>query len=160
MWGPRPCICCQEGNQICLSPKPLQGKPRRRPRCGNVQGLERALAAGAREVAVFPAATEAFNQRNLRCSTADSLRRSEQVARAALAAGARVRGYISCAVGCPYEVCRTPVSASMMMSDACSRRQGVRLLELRCSVSPEQWSACTRSRLGAERRSCKPPQSS
>ena len=69
-----------------------------------MQGLERALAAGAREVAIFPAATEAFSQRNLNCSLADSLRRFQAVAEGAHRAGIRVRGYVSCAVGCPYQV--------------------------------------------------------
>ena len=73
-----------------------------------MQGLERALAAGAREVAIFPAATEAFCQRNLNCSLADSLRRFQAVADGAHRAGIRVRGYVSCAVGCPYQVPLAP----------------------------------------------------
>jgi len=69
----------------------------------NLRGLEAALAAGATEVAVFPAATESFNAKNLNCSTADSLRRFGEVARAARDAGVAVRGYVSVAFGCPYE---------------------------------------------------------
>ncbi len=69
----------------------------------NLQGLERALAAGAGEIAVFAAASETFTQRNLNCSIAESLARFAPVCEAALAAGLRVRGYVSCVLGCPYE---------------------------------------------------------
>lgn len=69
----------------------------------NLKGFEAALAAGAREVAVFAAASEAFSQKNINCSVAESIRRFEPVMDAARAAGVRVRGYISCVVGCPYQ---------------------------------------------------------
>jgi hydroxymethylglutaryl-CoA lyase len=69
----------------------------------NLQGFERALAAGAREVAVFAAASESFSRRNINCSIAESLARFEPVLAAARAAGVRVRGYVSCVLGCPYE---------------------------------------------------------
>ena len=69
----------------------------------NMQGLERALQCGVREVAVFAAASEGFSQKNINCSIAESIERFKQVARAALSAGLAVRGYISCVVGCPYE---------------------------------------------------------
>ncbi len=69
----------------------------------NMKGMEAALAAGAREVAVFAAATESFSQKNINCSIADSLDRFRPVADAAKAAGVRVRGYVSCVLGCPYE---------------------------------------------------------
>ncbi|MCZ6831755.1 MAG: hydroxymethylglutaryl-CoA lyase [Gammaproteobacteria bacterium] len=69
----------------------------------NLQGLERALAAGADEVAVFAAASEAFSQKNINCSIAESLQRFEPVMAAAAAAGIPVRGYVSCVLGCPYE---------------------------------------------------------
>ena len=68
------------------------------------QGFERALAAGAREVAIFPAASEAFSHRNLNCSISDSFKRYGEVTAAAKDAGLPVRGYVSCSVGCPYEV--------------------------------------------------------
>ena len=75
------------------------------PRSWRVQGLDRALAAGAREVAIFPAATDAFNEHNLNASSVSgSLQRCAAVAVAAHRAGVRVRGYVSCAVGCPYQV--------------------------------------------------------
>jgi hydroxymethylglutaryl-CoA lyase len=69
----------------------------------NVIGVERALAAGADEVAVFVAASEAFSQKNINCSIAESLDRARELIAVAQAAGVRVRGYISCVVGCPYE---------------------------------------------------------
>ncbi|MCR9186750.1 MAG: hydroxymethylglutaryl-CoA lyase [Halieaceae bacterium] len=69
----------------------------------NLQGLERALDAGADEVAVFAAASEAFSRKNINCGVAESLQRFEPVMARAEAAGVRVRGYISCVLGCPYE---------------------------------------------------------
>lgn len=69
----------------------------------NLRGLERALAAGATEVAVFAAASEAFSQKNINCSIAESIARFEPVMTAARDAGIAVRGYVSCVVGCPYE---------------------------------------------------------
>ena len=69
----------------------------------NMQGLERALQCGVREVAVFAAASEGFSQKNINCSIAESIERFKPVAREALSAGLAVRGYISCVVGCPYE---------------------------------------------------------
>ena len=69
----------------------------------NLKGFEAALAAGATEVAIFGAASEAFSKRNINCSIAESLERFRPVADAARTAGVRVRGYISCVVGCPYE---------------------------------------------------------
>jgi hydroxymethylglutaryl-CoA lyase len=69
----------------------------------NLQGLEAAIAAGAREIAVFGAASETFSRRNINCSIGESLERFRPVVKAARARGLRVRGYISCAAGCPYE---------------------------------------------------------
>lgn len=69
----------------------------------NLQGFEAALAAGARQVAVFAAASEAFSQKNINCSIAESLTRFEPVLEAAAAHGVRVRGYVSCVLGCPYQ---------------------------------------------------------
>lgn len=69
----------------------------------NLRGFEAALAAGAREVAVFAAASETFSQRNINCSIDESLERFASVFDAARAANVRVRGYVSCALGCPYE---------------------------------------------------------
>ncbi len=69
----------------------------------NLKGFEAALAAGADEVAVFGAASESFSQKNINCSIAESLQRFEAVTRAAHDHGLRVRGYVSCVLGCPYE---------------------------------------------------------
>jgi len=69
----------------------------------NLRGFEDAVAAGAEEVAVFPAASETFSQRNLNCSIAESFARFEPVCEAARDQGIKVRGYISCVLGCPYE---------------------------------------------------------
>jgi len=69
----------------------------------NLKGFESALAAGATEVAIFGAASESFSKRNINCSIAESLERFQPVADAARAAGVKVRGYVSCVVGCPYE---------------------------------------------------------
>lgn len=69
----------------------------------NLKGFEAALAAGAKEVAVFGAASESFSQKNINCSIAESLARFVPVIDAAKLAGVRVRGYVSCVLGCPYE---------------------------------------------------------
>ncbi len=69
----------------------------------NMKGYEGAVAAGADEIVVFGAASEAFSQKNINCSIAESIERFAPVTEAALAKGIRVRGAISCAVGCPYE---------------------------------------------------------
>ena len=69
----------------------------------NLKGLEAARAAGATEVAIFGAASEAFSQRNINCSIAESLERFRPVADEARKLGIKVRGYVSCVLGCPYE---------------------------------------------------------
>src|SRR5205823_6402487 len=69
----------------------------------NLKGLEAALASKVDEVVVFGAATEAFSQRNINCSIAESMERFAPVVERAKAAGVKVRGAISVAVGCPYQ---------------------------------------------------------
>ena len=69
----------------------------------NLKGFEQARAAGATEVAIFGAASEAFSKKNINCSITESLDRFRPVAEAARAANVRVRGYVSCVLGCPYE---------------------------------------------------------
>jgi hydroxymethylglutaryl-CoA lyase len=69
----------------------------------NLKGFEAARAAGAEEVAIFGAASEAFSRRNINCSIAESLERFHPVLEAARKENIRVRGYISCVLGCPYE---------------------------------------------------------
>ena len=69
----------------------------------NLQGFDAAMLAGATEVAIFGAASESFSRKNINCSIAESLKRFEPVVSAASALEIRVRGYVSCVVGCPYE---------------------------------------------------------
>lgn len=69
----------------------------------NMKGLEAALPTRPDEVVVFGAASEAFSQRNINCSIAESIERFRPVAAAAHEAGLKVRGAISCALGCPYQ---------------------------------------------------------
>jgi isopropylmalate/homocitrate/citramalate synthase len=69
----------------------------------NMKGFDAALAVGADEVAVFVAATESFSRKNINCSIAESLERARPIFEAAKAHGVRVRGYVSCVLGCPYE---------------------------------------------------------
>ncbi|KTD02610.1 hydroxymethylglutaryl-CoA lyase [Legionella feeleii] len=69
----------------------------------NERGMLKALEAGVKEIAVFTAASEAFNQRNINCSISESIHRFEPVIALAKANKIRVRAYISCVLGCPYE---------------------------------------------------------
>ncbi len=69
----------------------------------NDTGLSRALEAGVREIAVFTAASDAFNQRNINCDVDESLRRLAPVVARAKAEGLWVRGYVSTVLGCPYQ---------------------------------------------------------
>lgn len=74
----------------------------------NLKGFEAAMTVGAEEVAIFGAASESFSRRNINCSIAESLDRFRPVCEAAAGRGVRVRGYISCVLGCPYEGRITP----------------------------------------------------
>ena len=69
----------------------------------NLKGYEAARAAGATEVAVFGAASEAFSRKNINCTIAESLERFRPLVEKALKDGVKVRGYVSCVLGCPYE---------------------------------------------------------
>ncbi len=69
----------------------------------NRKGFENALAAGVKEVAVFTTSSETFCQRNTNCTVAESLERIAEITTAANANNIRVRGYLSCVLGCPYE---------------------------------------------------------
>jgi hydroxymethylglutaryl-CoA lyase len=69
----------------------------------NMKGLEAALPTRPDEIVVFGAATEAFSQRNINCSIAESIERFAPVVAAARAAGIKVRAAVSCALGCPYQ---------------------------------------------------------
>jgi len=70
----------------------------------NLKGYEAALAAKVDEVVIFGAASEAFSQKNINCSIAESLERFRPVAQAAQRDGLRLRGSVSCAFVCPYSV--------------------------------------------------------
>jgi len=69
----------------------------------NMRGLERAIECNVKEVAVFAAASEAFSEKNINCSIDESLAKFEAVIQKASTANIRVRGYISCVAGCPYQ---------------------------------------------------------
>lgn len=69
----------------------------------NLKGFEAAIAAGAKEVAIFASASESFSVSNINCSIEDSLKRYRDVSIAAKNLGIPVRGYVSCVVGCPVE---------------------------------------------------------
>ena len=89
----------------------------------NQKGLEAALSAGADEVALFCAASETFSQRNINCSIKQSLERFGELTKLALSRGVKVRGYISCVAGCPYE----GAVAAKVVADLATR-----LVELGC----------------------------
>jgi hydroxymethylglutaryl-CoA lyase len=89
----------------------------------NRQGLEAAAAAGADEVAVFTAASEAFTRRNVNASIEETLSRFAEVAAGARARGLRLRGYVSCALGCPYQGKVAPAAVAEVAG---------RLLDLGC----------------------------
>jgi hydroxymethylglutaryl-CoA lyase len=83
----------------------------------NLKGYERARAVGAKEIALFTAASEAFNQKNIRCSIAESLERFAPVLAQAAADGVRVRGYVSTVLGCPYQG-QVPVAKVVSVANA------------------------------------------
>ena len=78
----------------------------------NMKGFEAAADAGAEEVAVFGAASESFSQKNINCSIDESLERFRPVVEAARARDIRVRGYVSCVLGCPYEGAIAPATVA------------------------------------------------
>jgi len=83
----------------------------------NEKGYERARKVGAEEIAVFTAASEAFNQKNINCSIAESLQRFAPVLARAREDGVRVRGYVSTVLGCPYQG-KVPVSDVVRVAEA------------------------------------------
>ena len=86
----------------------------------NLQGFERALEAGVEEIAVFSAASEAFNRRNINASIAESLERFAPVMERARAEGIAVRGYVSTVLGCPYQG-EVPVAEVVRVASALHR---------------------------------------
>jgi hydroxymethylglutaryl-CoA lyase len=95
----------------------------------NIAGLERAIAAGATEIAIFAAATETFSRRNINQSIAESLAGYKTVCDRALAAGLRVRGYLSTAFGCPYE----GAVGATVVADVTTRLLGLGVFEVSVS---------------------------
>ena len=94
----------------------------------NLKGYEAAVLSRPDEIVVFGAASEAFSQRNINCSIAESIERFAPVVAAALAAGIRVRGAISCTVGCPYEGDIAPervTQVAQLMKDIGVQHMGV-----------------------------------
>ena len=69
----------------------------------NMKGYQNALAVGAKEVAIFAAASEDFSQKNINCSIEESLQRFKPITEDAAKRGIKVRGYVSCVMGCPYQ---------------------------------------------------------
>ncbi|ODN02784.1 3-hydroxymethyl-3-methylglutaryl-CoA lyase, cytoplasmic, partial [Orchesella cincta] len=69
----------------------------------NIKGLQSALDVGAREIAIFGAASESFSMKNINCSISESLKRFQDVVDVAKEKDIKIRGYVSCAIGCPYE---------------------------------------------------------
>ena len=82
----------------------------------NMKGFEAALAAGADEVVIFSSASEAFAQKNINCTIAESIERFREVASAAQQQKIRLRGSISCAFGCPYQGEVDPASVAVGLS--------------------------------------------
>jgi hydroxymethylglutaryl-CoA lyase len=91
------------GTADVLASLQLTQKPRLAALVPNMQGFDAATAAGVDEIAIFAAASESFSRRNLGCGIDDSFERFASVSAAAKRAGLPVRGYVSCALGCPYE---------------------------------------------------------
>lgn len=89
----------------------------------NMKGLEAALLAGVQEVAIFAAASESFSHKNINCSIEESFDRFLPVCRAAGDAKVKVRGYVSCVLGCPYEGAIDPQTVAEVSS---------RLIEMGC----------------------------
>jgi hydroxymethylglutaryl-CoA lyase len=83
----------------------------------NLKGFEAARAAGAAEVAIFGAASEAFSRKNINCSIAESLERFRPVAEAAKKNNVKVRGYVSCVLGCPYQGEVSPLQVAAVAGD-------------------------------------------
>lgn len=103
--------------QMADSGEVLRGISRRAGVCysaltPNLKGLELALDAGADEVAVFAAASEGFSQKNINCSIEESIARFEPLLSRAKEQGIRVRGYVSCVLGCPYDGEITPAEVA------------------------------------------------
>ena len=105
--------------QVCRALQPVAGV-RYSALVPHEQGMEKAIMAGLQEIAIFTAASESFNQRNIHCSIAESIARFKPVCALAQQHQIRVRAYISCVLGCPYEGSITPhqvVSVAQQLID-------------------------------------------
>ncbi|KAJ3084968.1 3-hydroxymethyl-3-methylglutaryl-CoA lyase [Quaeritorhiza haematococci] len=89
----------------------------------NLKGLQAAMAANVQEVAIFGAASETFSKKNINCSIDESLERFRVVCDEAVKAGIKVRGYVSCVLGCPYEASISPKAVAAVSN---------KLLEMGC----------------------------
>ncbi|XP_063241544.1 hydroxymethylglutaryl-CoA lyase, mitochondrial isoform X2 [Bacillus rossius redtenbacheri] len=85
----------------------------------NLKGLHSAMEVGVQEVAIFGAASETFSQKNINCSIQESLKRFEEVMKVSKENNIKVRGYVSCVVGCPYEGDITPGAVSEVAKALC-----------------------------------------
>ena len=83
----------------------------------NLKGLEAAISAGVEEIAVFVSASEGFSRQNLACSRAESLARLREVFDLAMARGMKIRGYVSCVAGCPFDGDVLPDEVAAMASE-------------------------------------------
>ena len=114
-----------DSEAVLIGLKPIEGT-RYPVLVPNMAGFERAIDAGAKEIAVFAAASESFSQRNTNCSINESLARLQPVIERAKADGIRVRGYVSCVLGCPYE----GEIDTRSVIDVCSRMMDMAVDEL------------------------------
>lgn len=83
----------------------------------NLQGLENALKVGVKEIAVFTTPSEQFSQKNTHCSVAESMQRIQELVEVAKTHQVRVRGYLSCVLGCPYEGEMLPEKVAMLAKE-------------------------------------------
>ena len=121
----------------------------------NMRGLQRALAAGVNEIAVFTAATDTFVRHNIRMSLQESLAHFRPVAEQARLAGVRVRGYVSTVFGCPYEGKVTPeqgiVVAEQLLDMGCGEVSIGDTIGVATPGDVRRWLAVAVPRLGLER---------
>ncbi|TSS85063.1 Hydroxymethylglutaryl-CoA lyase, mitochondrial [Bagarius yarrelli] len=106
-WVPQ--MADQEEVMRGISRKPGVSYPVLTP---NLKGYRAAVKAGAKEVAIFGAASELFSKKNINCSVEESLQRFQEVMSAAKQEGVPVRGYVSCVLGCPYEGKVSPIKVA------------------------------------------------
>lgn len=78
----------------------------------NARGMNDAIKAGVKEIAIFAAASEAFSQKNINCSIADSFDRFSEVVKMAHDNDIKIRGYVSCVIACPYDGKTDPITVS------------------------------------------------